>query len=555
MPLTCPIETELLTMEFEMNRLDWEEIFSGPASDKTIRLVPINKYIDYRDILEESGYEYVKQFGEVESTSMQYGKYGVYYILVHFEDAENVNRFLKRGHCTIFFHKFEVKPPLDQIHQSTTNIISKHLENLSKVNETVPAEDSPHNIMNALDDECLCLIFERIHELTDFISLTNVCWRFKRITKRISNSKMKEIGTIRFTYLIIENKIPLSQMEDFLCEFGSSILSVSLDYYLTQHISNAPNILLKMIHKFCKNIKKLELCDFFDITKQTLFEIQPLLSKLKDLTIIQCLNESIFMEFTSFLSACSQLECFIFNTTAKFQYQYVLPAITFPNLKIIHLNNEMSCDAFLEHNPQIEALRINYMENICHFVAKNMPNLRDFELNNCSSLTENDVIHLKYHENLKVSFGYVHIDASIRNIFPMKCITTLYLIADTPFYENLLIELSKSLYNLKHLHIRMEHKQSTISTAKLKQMLQYANQLSELHLNWPNNFLYYFDERDYYDILEIVKNRTNQIKLNIHIVCTTSMFLVCTGYRHKSIYLNKDPAWLSVSLNYGDLKF
>lgn len=146
--------------------------------------------------------------------------------------------------------------------------------------------------------------------------------------------------------------------------------------------------------------------------------------------------------------------------------------------------------------------------------------------------------------------------------FPIKNITQLSLYAPPNFDQNLLIELTKNLRGLERLHItsydEYEYVEPTnnITTATLKDMLQFANQLSELSIFCTRNFIYNFDESDYYDILKNIKKRINHIKLNVNIQCNaTKIVYSALGSstsinRLKIIDFNMDPKWFSVSILY-----
>lgn len=526
----------------------WKQIFSEMAPDRTIQLAPIQKYLEGRysnSLHVKYAYEHFETFGGIECASGQYGNNGVYNMFVQFKEVKDAVYFLRKGHCRIRGMKYAVK-------QLESDSISVKLKNLTFQEEVdplsiVPLENSVNNILNTLDDDCLCLIFEQINQLADFVSITKVCIRFKRLAKKISKSLLKK-QILWFADLTIENKIKLPQIEEFLSEFGSSVFSVGFDNDEINHIANAPNVLLKMVNKYCKNVQKLYFYGVTEITRQTVFEVQPLLSKLKELGI-NLWGISIFMEFTSFISACNELEYLYIDIFDEFQYS--LPTITFPNLITFQCtSNDSPFEEFLEHNPQIEELCIDHSQNVCNLVASNMKNIREFRLNNSELLTKRDITGLKNMESLKVHLSYSYLEDSIRSIFVMKNITTLYIVVTMPLDHNLLIEMMQSLYNLKELRIVLDHQEHKFPTGLLRKMLQYANHLSDFHIEWPTNSLNYFAEPDYYDILETVKDRTEKIKLNLHIQCVTNLLEVSTGYRTKLIHLNMVPDWLIVTLTY-----
>lgn len=499
--------SELDYEEEQQLKKSWKQLYTGVTPDRTIQLAPIEdqRGLDYQNGFQtneyvQCAYKNFKQFGVVESINIHYGwtenQYTLYKLFVQFKDVEVAGLFLKRGHCRFRGVKYEVKPLQKP---SNGDNISIQLENLTFQEEEdplsiCPTEDSPNNILNALDDDCLCLVFEQIDQLADFVTITKVCTRFKRLVKRISRSIIKQF-TLNFADLTLEKEVKLSEIEEFLCEFGSFILNVSLNKICINHIVDAPNILLKMINKYCKNIRKLYLRDIIEITSQTVFEIQPLLSKLKHLDIALSGGPE-FIEFTLFISVCTKLEYLYLyiEEFVWFEFQYILPTITFPNLIGFHLiyrttgDSLMSYYEFLERNPQIEILTIFYTENLCHFVAHDMPNIREI---NIFSLDENlpgqNIIALRKLKHLKVKLSWYDSLDSIRRILPVKNINRLCLtITSTNLTDqDLLIELTKDLHKLTNLQIFFD--EQMVSMNLLKQMLQHAHQLSDFYVVCPMN--------------------------------------------------------------------
>lgn len=132
--------------------------------------------------------------------------------------------------------------------------------------------------------------------------------------------------------------------------------------HLLENIPDAPNILLKLLYKHCKNLRELVVVvEIPNITKETLLEIRPLPSQLKCFHI-NLSPGSVFGPFNDCLVYCTQLETLAI--TGLNRTQYTLPAITFPKLIDFEKTvDDISSDEFLAHNPQMEKLRINYSPN------------------------------------------------------------------------------------------------------------------------------------------------------------------------------------------------
>lgn len=155
-------------------------------------------------------YDFFKHFGKVESTNDRslfknrcFGK--LYYVLVQFKDAKVAIDLIKRDRIIINCIEFEVKP-LHKIFKpenetDINNTLSEDYKkslSLSELNiksstdQDVPDIDSPDNILNALNDDCLRLIFEKINRLSDFTPITKVCKQFERIAHEIFHLKIRK---------------------------------------------------------------------------------------------------------------------------------------------------------------------------------------------------------------------------------------------------------------------------------------------------------------------------------------------------------------------------
>lgn len=378
--------------------------------------------------------------------------------------------------------------------------------------------DAEKNILNILNDDCLWLIFGKIKHFSDIYSIANVCKRFRKIAKHTFASNFKQ-EAINLIDLIPKNQVTLFQIEDFLREFGSLISWVQIDKQCYKNLSNSSNTILKMINKYCKNLKKLSLIAS-SVETDTITETIPLFQQLKYLHID--LPSSEFNNFKHCLMYCTQLETlhiFGFVTSVS-----SLPMVKLPKLTVFWLTNPgISCDKFLTYNPQIQELDVVYSMEICKLIAEKMPNIRKLALDCYNTYFLGiDADNLKYLKYLDI---HMRINTNIENIFPMKNITTMIFVINhnTFFSDMLLLELARNMPNLKMLGIEICESEFSVSnqitTSLLKQMLQHANQLSELIIYWPYGYIHQFNETDYNEILEVVEKRTNEIELRIEMVC------------------------------------
>lgn len=197
---------------------------------------------------------------------------------------------------------------LNALHQLTSDQIDE-TDDIDSSPSPPPAQDSTHHILNALDDHCLCEIFQSFEHVADFDAIANVCQRFNRIARRVFPTKIS-MRLIHFNFddLVFDdgvhfNFITLSQIETFLINFGSSIFSLQFRPYYLEPIPNAANSALKLIHKYCKNIGSLNI-ELYAEQNQISDELQSIFSKLL------CFNVR-FLQYTpdrTFLSTCTKVE-------------------------------------------------------------------------------------------------------------------------------------------------------------------------------------------------------------------------------------------------------
>lgn len=510
---------------------------------------------------------FFQKYGEIESTNIRCENNVLVCGLIQYKDCKVANYLVEQGKISLYDVEYEIKPMNEFRDDQHRNV--KIIERIGKLSLVEVkkfgklTQNTQNNIFTVLNDDCLHQIFKKIDQMSDFHSIANVCIKFNRISKEAFSSKLRQT-TVSFTDLMHDRSdVTLSEIDRFLTNFGSSIFCASTlcGSFLFEDIPDISEILLKLIYKHCPNLMELHV-SAVNITKRTLLDICLLLSQLKCLQI-NLTPESVFGPFNDCLVHCTQLETL--NINGFNRIQYTLPAITFS--KLINFEktvDDISCDEFLTHNPQIERLNINYSPKLCEIISNKLSNIQSLILHvGVYVFTEIDNIHLRHLKYLDLNLFLNINDNSIRNlyIFPMKNITQLWLYTPGIFDQNLLIELTKNVHALKNLTIQSidyENLEPTnqITMAVLKEMLQYGKQLSELTIYCSDNYIFYFAAKDYHEVLEIIKNRANNIKLNINIECKiTKMVYMKFNPSHsierfKYINLNMFPKWLTISVNY-----
>lgn len=125
----------------------------------------------------EMVYKLFKQYGEIESIRLGRSE-GIDFVLAQFKNDAAINDLVKKGEIELDGSKFVIKS-FHEIPNSKDELINciESLKNLNIANPP-PPEGSHENILEALNDDCLSQIFEKIHYLADIHSITNVCKHF-----------------------------------------------------------------------------------------------------------------------------------------------------------------------------------------------------------------------------------------------------------------------------------------------------------------------------------------------------------------------------------------
>lgn len=423
--------------------------------------------------------------------------------IIEFEKPNSAAELLRKRHLKIDGNIYQVRaideiPLVDEINVNDTFL------------QPPPTRSSPKNIVNALNDDCLYEIFQNIDHLGDFDSILNVCTRFRKIALQVFPSKIRT-RFIDIDDLIIDNGIQfncitLAQLWRFFYDFGSSITSLKFHSVYLERTPNASNLAIKMIEKYCKNIRCLDI-EINTEQDQIPIEIYSIFSKLQVLSI----KFPQQIPSHDFISACRKLEDLSVYTR---QGEFSMSAIAFPNLVKLKVYRAVFGPDFFEQNPQIEELEmhdVSWPNNTIRFICLNMVNLKKFKLYAKSGSQLQDLHHI---DHVPIHLDGIHVDADIRPIFRFQNITQITL---HEFAEWDLIEFAQHLRNLEKIKIKP---QELIPSAAIKEVLQHANKLTQFHQY--GEFAIEFNERDYYRILGPILSRKGHIKLTVTYECIYS---------------------------------
>lgn len=277
-----------------------------------------------------------------------------------------------------------------------------------------PDEESPKNIHNALNDDCLREVFKKLH-LLDLSSVADVCVRFNGIAKDIFHSKSKdEMFNLKNLNRHVDMRMrsvkpTLAQIDDFLRNFGSSITSI-------KEYSNDSDIVMPLINKYCVKLEEIKMYGYSK--NQTLVELFQLFARLKKLKVF-CGSSKVGSIFRStkifrFISQYfSNIEELRFCTSEDFHFN---PGDFFGNIahlsqleKMKKLHLSFYHDVYVPVWPIMQAL-----------LTKNVP-IEDLTLKNAwiDDLTVDCISQMKNIESLRLHsphFKNEHLFELVRNL-------------------------------------------------------------------------------------------------------------------------------------------
>lgn len=435
-----------------------------------------------------------------------------------------------------------------------------------------PVHDSPQNILNALNDDCLLEIFKNLHYST-LLSVANVCNRFICLAKEAFSCKYKskEINILELEW----NREPtLSKVEHFLRVFGSSISILSVvkktslvaKLQLKRKLKNT-NIYLKLIEKYCKNINELEIC--FKLIDGSVFnDCLSLFKRLKKLKIPILSDPSFF----KMISVCSELEVldvnYIYISEEVIPSKFALPKLVelrfcgyFPVLRGSSTFSFMDAmSLFIKLHPKLKILQVPYEKlrgDDYYFEDLHELNIQIINLGR-PIVQKLNMPNFRF-KNLNLTLSCDASNINLENVSKLGNITTLHLQhRNHPISVHKLIPLLELLPNLKTFSYRSFLRNFYESEAVvIKTILEHANQLTELTI-FNRNCDYYEDgmepfdffpnnDEDYGDILKLIENRKSRNKV---IIIFLNEFNISTELKDSGYYPRQTD---SIHILNGDL--
>lgn len=146
---------------------------------------------------------------------------------------------------------------------------------------------------------------------------------------------------------------------------------------------NVANLALKLIHKYCKNIRNFDIEISKELNPSEISnEMLSIASKLKSLHIRIAEHAPHALAY-DLISACIDIE--ELGVYGIPPCGFCMQEDSFEHLRIFKANN-VSCGRFFEQNCQLEEIEVNgYSREVIRFICRNMLNLKKLKLSGCNS--------------------------------------------------------------------------------------------------------------------------------------------------------------------------
>lgn len=375
-----------------------------------------------------------------------------------------------------------------------------------------PEQNSPKNIMNILNGDCLQAIFVKIKDVYDLWSTAKVCTRFQKNV--IACFPFKEL---RFGYHSGENAVKFDDAASFLSVFGSKIKSIVFTTSYSDHTSAEHKKNLNLIAKYCgKTLNRLDICGT-GITHNLCMPMQALKRLL--------LSDD---SFHNFASTFPEMEFLRFKNHKTGPHLELIKN-HFPKLRTFALYSEsLTNDIFIEfqkRNPQLETLVIgnykNLASSIWESIADNLPNISTLRILNIKSISEYqygpEIAHISRLRNLSYlelwettprQFGMIKLLFSSL-ITCKQPIEIKMLTYDRDYIDTEIAELLANINSLKYLRMTGLY---LYSLSELITIMAGAKQLVEISLYYRQHPFPRFDPKEFESVVALA---TGKIKVKI----------------------------------------
>lgn len=377
-----------------------------------------------------------------------------------------------------------------------------------------PAQESPSNIVNALNDDCFREIFRGLN-LKELGIAAEVCVRFKKLAEETFTRKYKNVIQLH------NFNLRFDEFEHVLRIFGSLTNSISINWkneidmfgLIHQHCSSKLRELnftciSSNVHTFNGALENLEVLDL----SNNRLPLEGTLPKLEEATF----HMSAFLSSNTTLKKLS-----IFDMDVG---ERSLPTKTFHSLsQMVHSFEEIEIDTnwanWFKFVKDIGASEENFSLKVVKLKRSNASESARLlkVLVDKRAPVEHLVLENKYCSVVK--------SKRIRRIVQMKGIKVLHF-RNIMMCTHHIINMAQGLPWLEEFHLGFdslsvvrEILMKYITPEELKEILTHANNLKLLKLNHRNVYIGFVEYRE---ILQIVRNRPTNIGLTIDLSISRS---------------------------------
>lgn len=234
--------------------------------------------------------------------------------------------------------------------------------------------DCPNNILNALDDDCLRIIFKAL-DMTSLCSVANACERFYEVAEDIFKVRYSN-QPFDFNRFDEHGKpLLLQEAELFLSTFGHHMTTISINTMDSRTI-------FAMVTDYCDELDGLSIRDS-TMSQTTWREFQPVMRRIKHLETTM----HAFTRYEQFDGTFDELKTLIVDFVEICDIGELL-GFRFPKLESLELHNPLpisaaAYDTFLLQHRSVRSLIVNASDvhpALLQTTAKHLPHLKAFKL-------------------------------------------------------------------------------------------------------------------------------------------------------------------------------
>lgn len=278
------------------------------------------------------------------------------------------------------------------------------------------------------------------------------------------------------------------------------------------------DIVLRLIHQHCKNIRNLDI-EIRSEPIQTQNIIRSIFSKLNYLHL-RVSHECAPNQVANLFGTCTSLEELKIDAIDSLFMMPNMPNVCLLKLSKMHYfcsdgnsypetislegDSLQSFERFLAVNWHIEELNVGkrLSNETVQFISDILLILKKLKL---TEYNDEDLRTFASHTTIYLNGLSIDFAYDFQQIFRFKNITRIKFHTISLFVERDLISLVQHLYNLETISVSCP---KAISTATIKNMLHYADKLIKFHIK-IKAMMVNFTEKDYNEVLSVLIRREN----------------------------------------------